>query len=289
MASVAIATTAPAVAQDAPRTLVRLTVKDSLGAPVPDASVSVVRGLRDTVLNGTTGADGVRVLAVPRGDAPVQVIVRRIGFARADRFVTVAGHDSVTVGLTMTRLVQRLAEVTVTAKEDAVRKSYFIDADDIASSPRPILDASDILIKLRPDMIYSRAPVPYGPCPPIENVWVNGVLAYRQFQAVAPRTMGRNRGTTPPGDPQVAINDLAAARASVRGSPASGIGAARLTLLMEIKPEHIAAISYKDCMDTSVRGNFGQNALFIVLKPGIKYEVNYGSYPTDAPRPAKRP
>jgi hypothetical protein len=274
--------------QDAPRTLIRLTVKDSLGAPVSDASVSIVRGLRDTVLNGTTGADGMRVLAVPGGDAPVQLIIRKIGFARADRFVTVAGHDSVNVALTMKRLVQRLAAVTVTAKEDAVRKSYFIDADDIANSPRPIFDAADVLIKLRPDMIYSRAPLPYGPCPWIENLWVNGVLVYRQFQAVAPRTIGRGRAP-PPVDAQVAVNDIAARRASVPGSPASGIGAARLTLLMEIKPEHIAEVSYKDCFDTSMRGNFGRNALFIVLKPGIRYEVNYGSYPTDAPRPGKRP
>ena len=91
-----------------------------------------------------------------------------------------------------------------------------------------------------------------------------------------------------PSDANVLVSDLAKARASAGGLPGI-IGAARLTLLEEIRPEHIAEISYKDCFDTSAKGNFGQNALFIVLKPGIKYEVNYGSYPTDALRPGKRP
>ena len=273
--------------QEIPRTLVRLTVKDSLGIPVADANITVLRGLKDTVVASSTDANGVRVLFVPRSGAPIQVIVRKIGFARTDRFATTEGHDSVTFGFTMKRLVTSLAQVTVTEKEDIVRKSYYIDADAIAASARPILDASDVLTKLRPDMIYSRAPKPYGVCETISNIWVNGVAVYKSFPAVRMANSGRGRPVAAAGPPSIATEG-ARQRASRSGTPAGVIGAERLSILEEIKPEHIAEISYKDCLDTSIAGNFGNNALFIVLKPGIKYEVGFGSYPMDSPRALKK-
>jgi len=50
------------------------------------------------------------------------------------------------------------------------------------------------------------------------------------------------------------------------------------SLLTSIKPEHIAEARYVSCWDTSVPGIGGQDAVFIILKPGIAYSRKRGSY-----------
>ena len=282
-ASLGALTIMPAGAQAPAQTLVRVTVRDSTGAPVPSAGITVLRGLRDTVATTTTDAAGARSLFVPRDGPPIQVVARKIGYVRAELFAVVAGRDSVRAAVTMRRAVTQLATVRITEREDAVRRSYFVDADDIAASARPIRDASDVLIKLRPDMIFSRAGQ-RGPCGTISNIWVNGKAVFKAFRRVGSAGVGRPaRGQVL--DPPYPISDMARSRA-VPGSPAGAIGAARLTVLETIRPEHVAEMSYKDCFDKSMRGNFVQNALFIVLKPGIAYQAGHGSYPIESPRKA---
>jgi hypothetical protein len=276
---------AEAAAQDTARTLVRIRLSDSTGLRIADAQMAIVRGLHDTVATGVSSAAGEWSVHVARSAAPYQLVARKIGYNRMQRFFMAAG-DSAVLPIRMGRIVQALAPVVVSEQEDVKRKSYFIDSDDIVNSPRPLLDASDILIKLRPDMIYSRG----GrlACESISNIWVNGRVVYREFKPVpAPRTSAGNRfpaaASVPPPYP---ISEMA--RERVKSNPnAAAIGAARLTILAEIKPEHIEQITYKDCFDTSVRGNFTQNALFIVLKAGIRYELGIGSYAIEGGRSAR--
>jgi hypothetical protein len=257
-------------------------VADSSGVRLSDVSLTVIRSLRDTIAVGATDSTGVHAFFIPSGSKPYQLVLRKIGFARLERFF-MANRDSVDLGFRMGRVVQALATVKVTEREDAVRKSYFIDADEIAASDRPLFDGADILTKLKPDMIFSR-----GGCPSIQNVWVNGVAVFKQFVqssgSRAPRTISGTRNAQR-NQPYI-VSDMAVSRAST-GGPAGVLGAARITMLEGIKPEHIEQITYKDCYDTSIRGNFGQNAVFIVLKPGIKFEPNVGSYAVDGGRNAR--
>jgi hypothetical protein len=136
-------------------------------------------------------------------------------------------------------------------------------------------------------MIYSRGG--RDACPSISNIWINGIAVYKSFvPASAPRVSARNRASQPaPMPPPYFISEMARSRASVPNSPASGIGAARLTMLEGIRPEHVEQMTYKDCHDTSMPGNFGQNALFIVLKAGIRYERDIGTYSVEGGRTAR--
>lgn len=282
-------------AQDSTQTLVRVRLSDSAGVRVADAELTIIRGLHDTVAAGHSSASGEWSLFVARNAAPYQLIARKIGLNRAQRFF-MAASDSVNVALRLGRIVQALSPVVVNEREDAKRKSYFIDADDIANSNRPLVDASDILIKLKQDMIYSRGGAK-GPCEAIRNIWINGVAVIkgqalpgqgpqggpttRMSYSVVPPSGGANGRAFYP------VSETAAQRASVKGSPAAGIGAVNLTVLEQIRPEHIEQMTYKDCWDTSMRGLYTQNALFIVLKAGIRYERNIGTFSIEGGRTAR--
>jgi hypothetical protein len=248
--------------------LVRVYVADSSGARVSDADVAIVRGLKNVVGHGATGAAGSVSIAMPRAEGDLAITVRKIGFARADQFVAPGAHDTITVRVALRRNAVELARVVTTADEDLKRKSYHLDADDIANSSRPILDGMDIF-KLRPDMLNSRGGhqacelprLPHDPSPHtgwIEHVWVNGreiKLVPLETRAVARRS---SIGVSPHTDaPQL---DTV------------------LTILSSIHPEHIAEVTYHDCFDGSVGRNNGEMAVFITLKPGIGFEPVRGSY-----------
>jgi hypothetical protein len=177
--------------------------------------------------------------------------------------------------------VQDLTPVVVTAEQDLKRKSYHIDADAIANSDRVLIDATDILTKLRPDMICGRScspmaavaattrtaarkcpmlafqqkatcPVDDTPPPLSTNVWVNG----RWIRTVIPSEMALARRT----------------------GMLAGLLPGTMTVLSEIKPEHIAEITYLDEFDNTVGKIGSQSAIFVVLKPGIDYEPGKPSY-----------
>ena len=61
--------------------------------------------------------------------------MRKIGYPRGDRFFMVAPHDTANVDIVVAHLAATtLAPVKVTAPADLQRKSYHLDADDIANS-----------------------------------------------------------------------------------------------------------------------------------------------------------
>ncbi|MEP6495712.1 MAG: carboxypeptidase-like regulatory domain-containing protein [bacterium] len=259
---------AAAAAQQTSQLLVRVHIVDSSGAPVGNADVTVLRGLTEVAATGVTDDAGRRTLSVPHGGA-YELVVRRIGFQRGNEFFR-GDRESIDLRIVLHRSTQQLPAVKVTAAEDLKRKSYHIDADDIAASQRPIIDGWDVVTKLRPDMIHPRPQSGFDPCG-LYYVWVNG----RRIM-FAP------------------VNDALAAKAAMarRGAKATphigvtGIGGVPLnvqSVLSSIHPEHIAEMNYADCNDFSVNATRARNAVFVTLKPGIAFEPGTGSFVADEP------
>ena len=263
---------------------VEIVVRDTSGSGVAGAEVAIIRGLKEARASGLTDERGrvalsMAGIASPRDD--YQLVARKIGFLRAERFFRVTG-DSLDFEIVLRRVAQ-LSPVVVTVEQDLKRKSYHVDADEIANTDRVMIDATDILTKLRPDMICGRSCSPLGAaalaarnpvrkCPtlafqnpprltcPVDdtppsvgtNVWVNG----RWIRAIIP-------------------NEMAMAR---RTGMLAGLLPGSITVLSEIKPEHIAEMTYVDELDSSIGKVGSEGALFIVLKPGIHYDPGQPSY-----------
>lgn len=259
---------------------VSLRVLDSAGVAIEGADVSVVQGINDVRAAGTTDVRGRLSLNVQGPEGDYQVVVRKIGFYRADQFFRV-GTAPVTLDVRMQRAVQTLAPVKVTETENLKRKSYFIDADEIAKHADELIDATDILKKLKPDMICGRSCSPLGAvaattqtparkCPGLAfsqrrvcptdntppslstNVWVNGVW----IRSIATDTVC-----------QIGRRGLLA-----------GLEPGSMQVLCEIQPEHIEQITYADEFDNSVGKPHSNSAIFVVLKTGVGYQPGAKSY-----------
>jgi len=258
---------------------VRARVTDSLGTPLSSADVSIVDGLSVVLARGMTDERGALALSIPRTVSDHELVVRRIGFRRADIFCSDT-TPNLSFDVRLRRLVATLDTVRVTAEENVRKKSYFIDAEAIEQASRPIVDALDVVMKLRPDMIWSRTGKPdrigqhgstfgrrsipsarsamqqaakWGNCPPVQDVWVNG-----------------SRTRLVPLDP-VAVRR--------RTGDAAAISPTIATVLASIRPEHIAEMEYHPC--TEQVENLparASNAIAVTLKTGIGYEPGTGSY-----------
>jgi hypothetical protein len=157
------------------------------------------------------------------------------------------------------------------------RAAYHVDADEIAASDRLLVDGFDVMKKLRPQMIDARTPTVLEPCN-IQNVWINGeritladvnerlAMAKRYDRAaqLAMANPATKRGPHPPtGTASVPVNVL--------------------SVLASIHAEHIEEINYTDCNDFTVERPHARNAVFVVLKRGVKFEPGIGTYVDDAP------
>ena len=239
--------------------LVRVRVVDSAGAPVANAEVSALRGLTVVAQGGPTDSLGRRSFTVPQGSG-YEVVARRIGYQRGEQFFS-AIHDSVGIRIVLRAAPTNLPTVSVTAKEDIKRRAYHADADDIASSKRPIIDGLDVLTKLRPDIIYTRVPG----CS-LQYVWVNGERIV--FPAINPGLAAKTR-------------QLRRAAQATPHIGATGLATVNLTVqsvMASIHPEHIEEVNFADCNDTSVDRVKGNSALFVTLKPGVGFDRVLGSY-----------
>ena len=267
-----------------PPLTVNVRVVDSGAVAVGGAEVAVVQGLNDTRANGTTDARGFVSLTISDADGNYQLIVRKIGFIRAAEFFH-ARPGPLSFQIVMQRAVQSLAPVQISAREDVTRKSYFIDADEIAKHADELIDATDILKKLRPDMICGRscspmqaagaatkAPVrkcptlafqPRRRCPAADNpnpslssnVWVNGVW----IRSIATDTVCQTG----------------------RRGMLAGLAPGSMQVLCEIQPEHIEQITYADEFNTTVGKPHSDSAIYIVLKQGVAYQPGAKSYVID--------
>lgn len=267
-----------------PPLVVNVRVVDTSNVPLAGAEVTIVQGLSAVRANGTTDARGSATLTITAPDGSYQLITRKIGFLRAAEFFP-AHPGPLSFRIVMQRAVQSLAPVRVNAQQDLERKSYFIDADEIAKHADELIDASDILKKLRPDMICGRScspmqavaartrapvracptlafqprrscPVTTDPMPSLStNVWVNGVW----ISTIATDTV---------------------CQVGRRGMLA-GLSPGSMQVLCEIQPEHIEQITYADQFNTTVGKPHSDSAIFIVLKRGVAYKPGGRSYVVD--------
>jgi hypothetical protein len=296
---------AVARAQGTASTVVRVSVTDSAGAPAAGADVSVIKNLNDIVARGTTDDAGRSVLSVKHDAGNYQVVVRKIGYRRADRFFPASGRDSAVFAVTLSRLPLTLPEVKVTAQEDAKRKSYHIDAEEIANSDRPLQDALDVVVKLRPDMVWGRRGPPQnvasstpftGPCETPAQYKARQRAAVGMGQRIGPEILCRKPHTLGVADcpplTNVFVNGQRIALPSVNAaglarrveSALTGeINVGVIDVLSMIHPEHVAEVTFVECRDLSVDAPRGDNAVFVVLKPGIGYSDGIGTYLVGAP------
>lgn len=274
LAPVARAQTPAATGASRPQ-IVRVRVTDSVGVPISGADVSILQGLQRRAAQGTTGDDGTRTLTIVGPEGSYDAMVRRIGFARADRFFALRPGDTVSLHFVLVATPRTLAPVNVTAQADPKLKRYYIDADDIANSTRPIFDAMDVVNKLRPDMMSNPTPGSMDVCG-LQDVWVNGqhITLPPIDQVLSNRAADKRHGAS-------------FASPSPRwGPPIAPLGDARVpvgvqSVLATIQPEHIAEMTFHDCNDLSIDRAHGRNALFVVLKPGVAFEPGIGSYVID--------
>ena len=253
----AAATTARA--QSGARATVRITARDSTtGSPIPAAEVTLSRGLHDVVARGTTNDAGQSTLTVEVKDSSdFQVTVRKIGYPRRDRFFSAGPFDTTKVTVNAAPLKQNLDAVVVTAEQDPKYHSYNLDADDIEKATMPLYTGWDVVKRLRPDMLTSRGGCETG----AREIWVNGK---------------RIRLPLPP-------SGMAAATALVGVPARARFTYVPVSVLSEIAPEHIAEIHYHDCFDHSAAMVGNNDAIFVILKPGVTYQVNVGSFVLDKP------
>jgi hypothetical protein len=247
---------------------VRVRITDSSGKAIVGASVDLFRGLGARVASGATDTGGVAAVGAPRSE-DLEIVVRRIGFQRRSVFFR---SDSVDrrFDLTLQPAPVSLPAVDVTAARDVNRARYHVDADDIAQSSRPIADALDVVLKLRPDMAQPPNEGIFTRCG-VFNLFVNG-----------------ERVRYPPIDEALAAKArqerMAAMMAVWPGRPPHFTTQSRIPVsiqsaLATIRPEHIEEMNYVNCSDTkSADVVRAQNGLFVVLKRGVAYEPGVGSY-----------
>ena len=246
----------------------------------------MIQGINTVRASGTTDAAGRVSLSIPDASGDYQISVRKIGYTRGDHFFHAASAPS-SVDVVMRQPVRIAQRVQVTEQGNVKKRSYFIDADEIAQHADILFDASDILRKLRPDMIcgrncspgsgenIARVRTPTRACPGLAfsqprrcaantappslatNAWVNGVWI---------RTIG--------------YEDQSSCQIGHRGMLA-GLSAGTMEVLCDIQPEHVAQMTYVDDYDTTIGKIGSNNALFIVLKPGIAYTPGKKSYVAD--------
>jgi len=245
-------------AQSTKRALVRITARDSSGAAIPSAELTVTRGLRDVVARGSTDEGGHAVLPVDiKETEDLQVTMRKIGYARGDRFFELPLEGTADVAITVARRpATNLAPVQVTAERDFKWLSYHLDADQIDTAHVFAENAWELIKRMRPDMLTSRGGCETGAL----EVWVNGKRIRLPLRPTG----------------------LAAARAFVGAPPRARVSYVPISVMSDIAPEHIQEINYHDCFDSSMAAVGSTNAIFIVLKPGVVYQQDVGSFVLDA-------
>jgi hypothetical protein len=248
--------TSAAGAQHYPRGYVSVTARDSSGAPVTGAEVTMSRGLKEIVARGTTDESGLVLLSAEVKDSSdFDIAMRKIGYRRGDHFVSIGPRDTTAVAIVVPRPSGTLPAVKVTAKKSDPRfNSYDLDADEIENADYPMDNAFDVIKYLRPVMLTSR-----GGCPGAQEVFVNGT---------------RVRLPLPP-------TPMAAARAHINIPLRARFSNVAVSSLSEIAPEHIAEVHYHDCFDASLAIVGNNNAVFITLKPGVIYRQDVGSFVLD--------
>ncbi|HEY4305794.1 MAG TPA: carboxypeptidase-like regulatory domain-containing protein [Gemmatimonadaceae bacterium] len=246
--------TAVAGAQQTNRAFVKVTAHDSSGAPIAGAEITVRSGLKDVVAQTTTDSVGHGLISVPAKDSTdYQLTMRKIGYVRGDRFFSVGPRDTTVVNVIVPRpLANTLDAVKVTASRVNKFDTYDLTSDEIENADGWLGNGWEVIKKLRPVMLTSRGGCSTG----AQEVWVNGKRIRLPLYPTG----------------------LAAARARVGVPPRARFSYVPVSVLSEIAPEHIAEIHYHDCFDHSMAAVGSNDAIFVVLKPGVIYQEGTGSF-----------
>jgi hypothetical protein len=247
-----------ASAQTVRRGTVVVSVHDSTGAVIPNAELTLTKGLKDVLARGRTNDAGEATLPFEVSDSTeLQVTMRKLGYPRTDHFFDGAPDGHNWLAITVPALKgTALAPVKVTAQADLRRKSYYLDADDIENADGYLDNGWDVVKRLRPDMLTSRGGCSTG----VQQIWVNG----KWIRLPLPPT------------------GIAASRARVGVPPRARFSYAAVSVLSDISPEHIQEIIYHDCLE-NVTNVGAVNAIMVILKPGVVYQENVGSFVDDVP------
>jgi hypothetical protein len=198
----------------------------------------------------------------------LELSVLHIGFRPARRVVPISAGTSVDVDVV-------LNEVTATELERVLietrRGRHFLDSADVAKSDRYIANVFDLVRKLRPEMLGDGRRL----CDAVSHVWINGKRVFWGAGSAAGSGNGPSRG------PRKSASAVGAGPIDLE---AQSVGA----VLASIKPEHLAEMRYLDCWDRSIPRLGGNDALFIVLKPGIGWSWGNGSYAESELIPKRR-
>jgi hypothetical protein len=254
----------PAFAQQA-HTVIRVLVKAEQGQPLGDveltlASPADASGAAGSALqSGRTGGDGRFSFAVPTRAGSYQLTARRLGYAPAVRGVATGTADTLSIEVTLTQVIPKLAPVIVDAGLRPERRP-FIDSTEIASSKRLIMSLADVLNKLRFGLTYQsnkclsrpgKGMFTRGPIPgPRLDYGLGGIETYVNGKWI-PREW----------DPSHLI-----------------------------RSEHIAEVRFVNCFDSSIEDLPPQPwaSVYVTLKPGIAWSLARGSY-VDSARHSERP
>lgn len=249
-----LALAATASAQNVPRTVLQITARDSAGQPIPSAEITLIRGLKDVVARGTTDGTGQGTFSVELTDSTdFQVAMRKIGYPPTYRFFSARPRDTTRVAvIVQPNRAAQLAPMMITAEHEPRWKSYHLDADDIEHSSWVLENGWDVVKRLRPDMLTSRGGCETG----AREVWVNGKRIRLPLMPTG----------------------MVAAKARIGVPARARFSYVPVSVLSEIAPEHIQAINYHDCLDTSMAAVGSNDAIFVVLKPGVVYQQDVGSF-----------
>lgn len=247
--------------------IVRVKVQDSAGTAIPDAQIVLSHGKLGAIELGRSDAGGRYTFIGPYEHGEYTVSARRIGYASGSSSFML-NANTVSIGLVLQHVAPTLDTVRIDA--DVPRsKNYFLDAASIAASSRVIDNAADALHKLRPNMLGDRA----RKCPLAQNLWINGRRVF--FGKPLAGWSYRERPTAAEG------NSPSTGRV-VFARPSGSRGVSLGKYLESIKAEHIAEIRYVNCWDTSMPEIGTNDAIYVVLKPGVEWDWKNGSRVADS-------
>jgi len=248
--------------------VLRIRAADEKGASVDGESVELRNARGTLLLTVTTRMDGRAAVAIPGDTTPLRYTARREGFAASSGVVRVPRRDTVTLELRL----KRSSSAPDAGRGSATRvrplaPNYDLAAAEIARGGLYILDAYDALRDLRPSMLGDES----RQCPAVQNLWVNG-----EQQVPAPGEQLVPAHVMLAGD-----GDEKSARPAGRGDVLAFRATAK-DPLGRIRAVHVETMHYVSCWDRSDKGAHGENALFITLKPGVRFEMKRGSFVADS-------
>jgi hypothetical protein len=264
--------------------VVQVHVADTSGTPLAGATLTILKARQlDALYVGISDATGRYTFTIEPDSGSYRVVVRKVGYIETARLLPVAPGDTLTVAVRMGRLPREMDTVRVTERQLPSRK-YFLGADEIMASTRPIDDAYDAIRALSP-VIFTGDGARL--CGRVQSVWINGKrwtdspLGMRGVSVDHTRAVD-SRGP-PPRQMLPAFLLAPPPRPDLLGTRSV------MGLLMNIKKEHIDQIKYVNCWDTSMPGIGGMDAVFVTLKPGIAFDLEHGSYVDSTLTPPPRP